>query len=191
MNKKLFHKTTSDKLKRAFVVAAALFALSGQNAQAQGFLGKITDAITDVNNFVNRKINTPIADFEYNVGRLKKTLDKADKNTGKIVSSTLSSLKAQRKEKGQEPQSKVSSTQTVAKKTPQTISANKIQSSSNAQYLSTVRQKLNTKNEEASKVDAPVQEQKESAKIKQKKANVASSADVQKVLDILNSGGRP
>lgn len=181
MADKRFKRTASDRLRKALVIGAAVFALGAQKAQAQGFLGKITDAIENVNHELNQKYLIPTTSFNNQLSRLRQNLKKAKNNTSQIMSLPAAQLIVKNKVK-LEKQTKVS--KTSSQEISQSVQA------SNLEYASSVRKKLNEKNTKTISEENVKTNKKTATQTSEQKKTPKYSHDTQTVLNILNANSR-
>lgn len=173
MDKKIFKRTVSDKLKKALVAGAMLFAISGaQEAHAQGFLEKLTNTFEKVNHTIN-SANIKISNYNFQKSRLQRNIERLDRNTGGAISGavggTISLIAAQRLVKQQVQQNGgtyVASPQEFSQ-TSQATTQVQSRQSGNSQYLNNVKTKLTSKkatNAENKQVAKTVKKQNQTAK---------------------------
>lgn len=188
-DKKIFKKTVSDRLKKALIVGAALFALGGvQEAQAQGILYKIGKTIKEVNHVINQELLIPTDIIQHEAGRLGRNIERLDINTGGVISGTAQAIAVQRAQKAVREQVEQNGTYQVS--VQELSQSAQTSRTSNSEYLNNVKNKLHKNSTESSRnvqVRTNQQTQKRTTQTTQRRA---SSQDVQNVLDILE-GGRP
>lgn len=188
MTDKIFKKTLSERLKKGLVIGAALFSLGGvQETKAQGILERITNTIENVNNKVN-SVNIKISNYNYQKARLKKNIERFDRNTGGLVKGAAQAIAVQRAQQVVREQIKQNGTYQAS---PQEFSqAAQISRSTNSEYLSNVKGKLHKKSAEYVRTDQEQTTQQTQKQTTQSTKRRASSRDVKKVYDILNANMR-
>lgn len=187
---KIFKRTVSDRLKKALIIGAAMLSLGAQEAQAGGPLKRINEALENINHFINQNILIPTDGLRHNIGRFTTNVKKIGYNTG--ISHGVDYALYKKVEK------LIKQNGGYYQATPAEFSqAAQTTQASNSAYLNSVMSKSRKLSEEktaTSNIEGDVErvhvEKTQTRATTKSRTTTQLNPDVQKVLNILESGGR-